>query len=182
MRILTYKRTHVGDPDDQGRFGINGCMGQVRDWGYDAVIGVGGIGAEPQGYAIAGRITWVGHGPRRQPHPHGVGEIITFNSFKLLDSEGPLLWEIAPYLARRIYEGRVRTLMDGYSPDEQADAERIVRLLLDGTLAKASRRALTSDLPTGVHTRCINKCDITFGPTRKTLAEVAPTTSSRCRS
>jgi hypothetical protein len=26
MRILTYKRTHTGDPDAQGRFGFHDCM------------------------------------------------------------------------------------------------------------------------------------------------------------
>jgi len=43
MRILIYKRTHTGDPDLKGRFGIHDCMGRVRDYDYDAVIGVGGI-------------------------------------------------------------------------------------------------------------------------------------------
>jgi hypothetical protein len=39
MRILTYKRTHVGDPDQDGRFGIYDCMGRVRNYPFDAVIG-----------------------------------------------------------------------------------------------------------------------------------------------
>ena len=46
LRILVYKRTHVGDPDVAGRFGINHCMGSVRGYHYDAVIGVGGMGRE----------------------------------------------------------------------------------------------------------------------------------------
>lgn len=46
MRILIYKRTHVGDPDDSGRFGLYNCMGRVRGYDFDAVIGVGGIGNE----------------------------------------------------------------------------------------------------------------------------------------
>ncbi len=29
LRILTYKRTHIGDPDSIGQFGINDCMGRV---------------------------------------------------------------------------------------------------------------------------------------------------------
>jgi hypothetical protein len=44
MRTLVYKRTHNGDPDAEGRFGIHDCMGQVRSYGYEAVIGVGGVG------------------------------------------------------------------------------------------------------------------------------------------
>ena len=44
MRTLIYKRTHLGDPDLFGTFGINDCMGEVRARQFDAVIGVGGIG------------------------------------------------------------------------------------------------------------------------------------------
>ena len=35
MRILTYKRTHTGDPDHLGRFGVNDCMGGVRNLRFD---------------------------------------------------------------------------------------------------------------------------------------------------
>lgn len=133
MRILTYKRTHVGDPDRAGRFGIHGCMGNVRSMQFDAVIGIGGIGNEPQSHGIAGRVTWVGRQPKKQAHPSGAGLLVTFESFILLDTKGPLLLDIAPYLARRMYEGRVRTLIAGYSCDEQADAEHVVQTLLGST-------------------------------------------------
>jgi len=46
MRILVYKRTHNGDPDQIGRFGAYDCMGSVRRREFDAVIDVGGIGPE----------------------------------------------------------------------------------------------------------------------------------------
>ncbi|MGS0974834.1 hypothetical protein [Burkholderia glumae] len=49
MRILIYKRTHTGAPDCFGRFGINDYMGSARNLRFDAVIGVGGVGAEPHG-------------------------------------------------------------------------------------------------------------------------------------
>ena len=39
MRTLIYKRTHPGDPGPEGQFGIHGCMGQVRTWGFEAVVG-----------------------------------------------------------------------------------------------------------------------------------------------
>jgi hypothetical protein len=42
MNTLVYKRTHTGDPDESGIFGIHDCMGQVRGWNFGAVIGVGG--------------------------------------------------------------------------------------------------------------------------------------------
>lgn len=133
MRILTYKRTHVGDPDRAGRFGVHGCMGNVRSWEFDAVIGIGGIGNEPQSHGIAGRVTWVGRQPKKQVNASGSGQLVTFESFILLDTKGPLLSDIAPYLARRMYEGRVRTLIDGYSSDEQADAEHVIQTLLGST-------------------------------------------------
>src|SRR5262249_54001126 len=66
MRTLIYKRTHHGDPDPEtGEFGCNDCMGTVRCWKFDAVIGIGGIGAEPKRYGIAGKLTWIGIGARK---------------------------------------------------------------------------------------------------------------------
>ena len=47
-RVLIYKRTHTDDPDRLGQFGINDCMGKVRDRDFDAVIGIGGISAQPR--------------------------------------------------------------------------------------------------------------------------------------
>ena len=46
MRTFIYKRTHKGDPDKRGRFGINDCMGRDRSFDFNAVIGVGGIGIQ----------------------------------------------------------------------------------------------------------------------------------------
>jgi len=79
-RILVYKRTHNGDPNENGEFGCNDCMGTVRDWDFDAVIGVGGISASR--YKMDGKITWIGIHPleseqqvaarmirRKQTHP-----------------------------------------------------------------------------------------------------------------
>jgi hypothetical protein len=142
MQILTYKRTHVGDPDSEGRFGINGCMGRVRNWRFDAVIGVGGTGAEPTACGIAGRITWVGLNPTWKPHPDGLGQVVTFDSFALLDDEGPLLRDLAPLLARRMYERKARTLLSSYSGDEKLEAEGLIRTVLgrDVRVAKASLR------------------------------------------
>lgn len=142
MQILTYKRTHIGDPDSEGRFGINGCMGRVRNWRFDAVIGVGGTGAEPIACGIAGRVTWVGLNPTWNPHPAGPGQIVTFDSFALLDDEGPLLHDLAPLLARRMYERKARTLLSSYSSDEKVEAEGLIRAVLGQhvRVAKASLR------------------------------------------
>jgi hypothetical protein len=123
MRILTYKRTHTGDPDRSGRFGINDCMGRVRDFYFDAVIGVGGIGAEPMSLEIAQKLTWIGVGPRRSSDNEGRrGDIVTFDRFLLMDAEGPELRSVAPNLARRMYHGRSRFVLDSYSDAEHLEA------------------------------------------------------------
>jgi hypothetical protein len=126
MRILTYKRVHPGDPDSFGHFGINGCMGQVRNFDFEAVIGVGGIGAEPRSYKIDLRINWVGTTPKRLQHQVKGVPVISFEHFILLEHEGPLLQTIAPNLARRMYENGARMLLTGYTEEERAEAVSII--------------------------------------------------------
>lgn len=126
MRILTYKRTHVGDPDNFGRFGINDCMGRVRNFRYDAVIGVGGTGYEPRSHRIDRKINWVGINPKRISHIPGYrGGIIEFEQFILLENNGPLLEILAPNLARKIYRGG-RYILDAYSETEKAEAVAVI--------------------------------------------------------
>lgn len=126
MRILTYKRTHVGDPDQSGRFGISDCMGKVRGYSYDAVIGVGGTGYEPRSHCIDRKINWVGIGPRRASRLSGYrSDVIEFEYFVLLERDGPLLHSMAPNLARKMYNGR-RYILDAYSEIEKAEAIAIV--------------------------------------------------------
>ena len=126
MRTLVYKRTHTGDPDSGGRFGIHGCMGRVRAWDYDAVIGVGGLGPEPTSHGIDGRVTWIGIGPRKATGKDPRGPLVTFDHFVLYDAHGPLLHEHAPRLAKHMYEGRVRVLINP-SPEEAKEIARLLR-------------------------------------------------------
>ena len=127
MRILTYKRTHVGDPDEKGRFGIYDCMRSVRSYEYDAVIGVGGIGREPKSYGIDNKINWVGITPTKSRSRQFAGGEVTFKHFLLLEAQGPLLKKLAPLLAKRMYVVGARILLSDYSVDEQAEAEEIVK-------------------------------------------------------
>ncbi len=132
MRILTYKRTHTGDPGPEGVFGVNDCMGRVRDLSLDAVIGVGGTGAEPRGYDIDGKVTWIGIYPTKVSGG-ARGSLVTFQRFVLFDAGGPALSSLAPTLSKRIYQGKVRYLLGGYSNSEQVEAEQIIAWAMEAT-------------------------------------------------
>jgi len=127
MRVLIYKRTHSGDPNpESGVFGCNGCMGQVRGYQYDAVIGVGGISAWPQREGIAGRLTWIG------VNPHKTGDstcpLVTFDHFRYDGGSGELVRNIAPRLFARIYRKNVRLIMSNSLTDaERAEVTDILR-------------------------------------------------------
>jgi hypothetical protein len=126
MRILVYKRTHPGDPDRFGRFGIEDCMGRVRDRAFDAVIGVGGIGAQSASHALHGKVNWIGVGPTK--FERGLrGPVITFDRFLLFESQGPSFTSLAPALSRRMYKRNARTVMS-FSDVELRKVHRILRL------------------------------------------------------
>ena len=57
-QVLIYRRTQMYDPCQCGVFGIYDCMGKVRSWEYDAVIGIGAKDAEDDN--ISYKLTWVG--------------------------------------------------------------------------------------------------------------------------
>ena len=127
MRTLIYKRTHHGDPDMGGRFGIHDCMGRVRRWDFDAVIGVGGMGPEARSHGLDGKVNWIGIGPQKHAVPGYRGPIVTFDHFVLYGSDGPYFERLAPVLSERIYSKNVRVLMNGLSPIEQKEVDSILR-------------------------------------------------------
>jgi hypothetical protein len=135
MRVLIYKRTHVGDPDESGRFGARDCMGRVRSLNFDAVVGVGGIGAEPRSHRIDGKVNWVGVGSRR--HPGARGPIISFDRFKNFGTDGPPLSAIAPKLADRIYGRNVRYMVHELNSGD--DEVRAILILADDAPPSLSR-------------------------------------------
>ena len=139
MRILTYKRTHVGDPDRYGRFGIYDCMGRVRNYSFDAVIGIGGIGREPRSFGIDRKINWVGINPKRRPRSGGRGAEVSFEKFLPLEEHGPLLKTLAPSLARRMYNGGARILLKNYTRLEWREANAILRWSLKQKPPKLGR-------------------------------------------
>ena len=125
MRTLIYKRTHEGDPNPRtGVFGNHDCMGTVRGWEYDAVIGVGGAGREAERNGITRKLTWIGIGPhqsgdRRRPKA-------TFDHFQYYGKKGLLLEEGAPTLARRMYSKNVRVIRDALTPEERLEVEKLL--------------------------------------------------------
>jgi hypothetical protein len=133
MQVLIYKRTHPFDPNEDGVFGCQDCMGSVRRRRFDAVIGVGGIGAESRSWRIDRRLNWVGVGAHRgQTIPAGSrGPLVTFDRFLLLEDQGPELKTIAPALARHLYSVHRRVVMsDGLSPHIQREIQKILSLTL----------------------------------------------------
>lgn len=125
MRTLVYKRTHNGDPDEQGCFGINDCMRTVRARSYEAVIGVGGVGAEPRSEDIAEKLTWIGIGPHKTGRPDR--PLVTFDHYVFFGPKGPLLRDYAPALAQHVYGMNVRTLMN-FDEKERAEVDRILAM------------------------------------------------------
>jgi hypothetical protein len=126
MRTLVYKRTHKGDPDERGLFGINDCMGKDRDWDFVNVIGVGGIGRQPESQGISGKLNWIGLGATKEPLIGADGPLVRFDHFVLWDDEGQELREIAPRLARHMYSRNVRVMLN-FTDTEQQELDRILK-------------------------------------------------------
>jgi hypothetical protein len=125
-RILIYKRTHKGDPDRKGCFGIEDCMGKVRSYEFDAVIGVGGIGRMPRAQRISGKVNWIGLGSRKGRR-QGRGPLVMFDHFVLYEEKGPNFQSIAPALARRMYLRNARVLLN-FTDTEKAEVARLLGL------------------------------------------------------
>jgi hypothetical protein len=128
VRVLVYKRTHNGDPDAKGCFGVYDCMGAVRHRDFDAIIGVGGIGSAPKANGIAGQINWIGIGPRKVSAPGKRGPVVTFDHFLDFGTDGPEFRKLAPTLAERMYSNNIRHLMQGLREEEYNEAIKIVGL------------------------------------------------------
>lgn len=144
MRVLVYKRTHTGDPDAKGCFGVYDCMGRVRGYHFDAVIGVGGIGHEPQAHGIAGKVNWIGIGPHKVSVGGKSGPEVTFDHFRDFGADGPDFRELAPALAERMYANNARYLLHGFSEQELAEAVKITRLAVTAPPSWTRYRGETS--------------------------------------
>ncbi len=108
MKVLIYKRTHKGDPNPEGIFGINDCMGRVRNWDYDAVIGIGGNSPWKQNADIKHKINWIGLHPKKIKSPDKRGAQIIFEHFQLFEEKGADIKEKYPHLFKYMYSNSKR--------------------------------------------------------------------------
>jgi hypothetical protein len=152
VRVLVYKRTHTGDPDPEtGTFGCNHCMGSVRGWNYDAVIGVGGIGAEPVSHDIAGKVTWIGIGPHHVDVGDERGPGVQFDHFLLYDADGPVFRKLAPKLAKRMYDNGIRVVLHDLTATELAEVAGILKRANNAPPSPGKKS-------TARRTRSVSKC------------------------
>lgn len=107
MRVLIYKRTHTGDPDENGVFGIQDCMGKVRNWKFDAVIGIGGKAPWKGHEGIKYKINWVGLAPKEIGSTQR-GKIVAFKHFELYEEKGKNIADNFPHLFTHMYSRRKR--------------------------------------------------------------------------
>jgi hypothetical protein len=134
MRILIYKRTHKGDPNYERQFGVHGCIGRIRGFAFDAVIGVGGVSRQPKKEGISGKINWVGRYPKKSQNPaDSRGPLVSFGKkdFRIFEEKGPFLSTVAPHLAKRIYKSGARFIYLSLSHVEQKEAQQLLKRILD---------------------------------------------------
>ena len=131
-KILIYKRTHTGDPNKEGVFGFTDCMGRVRSYEFDVIIGVGGIGNEPQNCGIAKKVTWIGINPIKKKSIIPMrGPILTFEKFKLFDQDGPLLETFGDSLPKRLFCKNGGRYLKNLNCKEKEEAYKIIQYAFD---------------------------------------------------
>ena len=126
-------------------------MGRVRTWGFEAVIGIGGIGAEPKKEELDGKVNWIGIGPhRRGTVDKRALPVVTFDHFLLYrpdDPDGPVgpsFLKPAPRLAARMYSKNVRVVIDRLDPRERTEVERLLALAKDAPPSSADGPGLAT--------------------------------------
>jgi hypothetical protein len=138
MKTLVYKRTHDcheadgdGDPCAVGCFGCWDCMGRVRGFDFEAVIGIGGVGKEARGNGITGLVNWIGIGPQpvrtKRPSKYR-GPLLTFDQFRDFRIERlPVhVYDVAPALAEWMYTTHRRYALN-FPGDVQKQIDQLLR-------------------------------------------------------
>jgi len=165
--ILVYRRNHKGDPNEDGIFGINDCMGSVRDWEYDAVIGIGGSAPWDVREGLAYKINWIGIGPNKRSatskdcermrwdYPKFKefrGKLVTFDRFLILNGNGPLVKSDAQKLHDYMFvDGRIPRAAKNFPDDIYSELLSILKLADD---ASPSLARTLSKKPNAVASKC----------------------------
>jgi hypothetical protein len=128
MATLVYKMTHTGDPDsDLGWWGVSDCMGQVRGFPFDAVIGISGRSWWTNQTRRRGEIVWIGVGPEKVDEENR-GPVLRFARFRHFGEGEQILSEIAPELDKSMHFRRFR--LYAFSRIEEQEIEQILKLAL----------------------------------------------------
>jgi len=130
--VLIYKRTHTGDPSSSGIFGESDCMGEIREWKFTDVIGIGGE-APWKGYEeISYKVNWIGIGAKKVELIENRANEVIFNNFCLFDKQGELIKDIAPNLYQYMYlENKSKNIRSVYSTSLPKKAQDEVFEILD---------------------------------------------------
>jgi hypothetical protein len=129
MATLVYKMTHKGDPNsDLGIWGVEDCMGQVRGYAFDAVIGVGGRSWWTNQTSRAGEIVWIGLDPQHMPGRGKRGPKLRFAHFRYFQEGELMLSEIAPNLNKAMHN--CRFMLHGFGRLQEQEIEKILDLAM----------------------------------------------------
>lgn len=134
-RVFIYKMRVEDDPDPNCHWGVDNCMGKMRDWDYDAVIAVAGFNWEGNKSAVK-RIVWVGICPEKKPSENGT--LVDFEVCRYFGENGPLIEEW-PSVSKRLFptEGKGARF---FIADQKSKEWPEVMELLKKTLALTSSR------------------------------------------
>ena len=151
-------------------------MGQLRDNGFDAVIGVGGIGEEARRFDISRKITWVGLNPNRigssdlDGHP-----VLAFEKSRVYEAQGPSFVDAAPKLAKRIYERNIRqTLISEANGREYLEVRNILLDLLDSSPSDLQQRSLVKPASRRSPERSRRRCEASYCRQEPVLGRECP--------
>lgn len=155
MRTFLYKRTHKGDPDTKGCFGVEDCMGGLRNCEFDAVIGIGGICRWARDEGISRKINWIGIGPTKKPRNRFRGPLVTFDHFLIFEEKGQDFGRLAPTLAGRLYHRKAPRFLfsDGFNRSERAEVRKILRLAKAAPPSTGRRYQRAKSVP--CHPKCV---------------------------
>lgn len=133
-------------------------MGRIRNYNYDAVIGIGGKSTLKNDSEIKYKINWIGLGPKRiDPTKIGDygkrGNLVVFNHFELYDEKGKNIKEHYPCLFNYMYVERKRFDMSSNIVNTVfKEVEEILDSIKDSAASKLYNIESSLELKTNINT------------------------------